>query len=150
MTLLLLPGCLPREVGWFLAAKSFSPTASRKFPDASAWSPSQDQTFQDRTCPRPIPASPHAVRCRDSGSPPRSRHSPKLHRSPPVGRLWHHPGKGGIFTFDSASRIPSNRTSCSQESPKSYSYTNRNRLPSLGRMSLIFVVVESLYSISSK
>jgi hypothetical protein len=50
----------------------------------------------------------------------------------------------------SARRQPSNRTSCRQPSPKSYSYPKRNRLPLFGRMALSFVVVESLYPMSSK
>jgi len=48
----------------------------------------------------------------------------------------------------SAGRQPSKRISCSQLSPKSYSYMNRKRLVPSGTMSPSFVAVES--SISSK
>lgn len=55
----------------------------------------------------------------------------------------------GYFRPASAFGQPSNKTSCSQLSPKSYSYLKAKRSPVSGKMSLSFVLVESTRSKSS-
>src|SRR6185369_5135146 len=55
----------------------------------------------------------------------------------------------GYFALGSTGGVPSNKTSCFQPSPKSYSYLKAKRLPVLGRIWLSLVFVESTHSKSS-
>ena len=90
--------------------------------------------------------------CSCLGSAMASRNSAYPHTPPTSssGQARSPSRQSGYFLPCSSGGRPSKRTSCSQPSPKSYSYLKANRLPVFGRISLSVVAVESMHSKSSK